>query len=63
MTAYECTYADGTLTLGRQIGTKTLAKTASGTPAWEQVSFSTQSAVRVALLLSRAYMDDFTHCA
>jgi len=63
VTAYECTYADGTLTLGRQIGTKTLAKTASGTPAWEQVSFSTQSAVRVALLLSRAYMDDFTYTA
>lgn len=61
VTAYECTYADGTLTLGQQIGTKTLTNTTSGTPAWEQVSFSTQSAVRVALLLSRAYMDDFTY--
>lgn len=63
VTAYECTFVDGTLTLGNQIGTKTLDKTAYGSPAWEKVTFNSNSAVRVALLLSRAYMDDFTYTA
>lgn len=61
ITAYACTYKDGNLTLGTQLGTRTLAKTTSGTPTWEQVSFTTQTATRVALLISRAYFDDFTY--
>ena len=61
VTAYACTYADGVLTLGSQIGTKTLSKTTSGTPSWEQVSFTTTNDTRVALLLSNANFDDFTY--
>lgn len=59
--AYACTYKDGTLTLGTELGSKTLAKTTSGTPAWENVTFNTTNATRVALLISKAYFDDFTY--
>ena len=58
--AYECTYEDGTLTLGTQIGSKTLSKSSS-TPTWELVTFTSSNATRVALLIARGYMDDFTY--
>ena len=59
--AYTCTYQDGVLTLGEEIGTKTLAKTAGSTPAWEKVAFTSAVGTRVALLLSNAVFDDFTY--
>lgn len=61
VTAYACTYADGEVTLGEQIGYQKLTKTSSGTPAWTNVSFEASSPTRVALLISRAYFDDFTY--
>ncbi len=61
ITAYACTYADGVMTLGAQIGTKTLAKTSGSKPSWEQVTFSSQTGTRVALLISRGHFDDFTY--
>lgn len=59
--AYACTYEGGTLTLGAELGSKTLNKTSSGVPSWEKVSFTASTATRVALLISRAYFDDFTY--
>lgn len=61
ITAYMCTFEDGNLSLGAQIGSKMLAKTSSGTPVWEQVAFTASAPTRVALLISRAYFDDFTY--
>jgi len=61
ITAYACTYADGVLTLGTPLGSTTLSKTAYGTPSWEMLTFTTLSATRVALLISKAYFDDFTY--
>ena len=58
---YACTYIDGVLTLGSEIGSKTLARTVSGTPTWEQVAFTSATGTRVALLLSNAVFDDFTY--
>lgn len=63
VTAYACTYEDGEMTLGDELGSKTLSKTTSGVPSWEQVSFSATTETRVALLISRAYFDDFTYNA
>lgn len=60
VTAYACTFVDGTLSLGSVIGSKTLSKSTS-TPSWESVSFNTAVGTRVALLISRGYMDDFTY--
>lgn len=60
VSAYACTYVDGVLTLGALIGSKTLAKVSSR-PSFENVSFNTVSGTRVALLISRAYLDDFTY--
>lgn len=59
VTAYACTYVDGELTLGDVIGTKTLSKVSS--PVYENVSFNAVTGTRVALLLSRCYLDDFTY--
>ena len=61
--AYACTFENGTLTLGTELGSKTLAKTSSGSPSWEKVTFSAPTAqgTRVALLISRAYFDDFSY--
>ena len=61
ITAYACTFEGGTLTLGTELGSKTLTKTSSGVPDWEKVTFNTTHATRVALLISRAYFDDFTY--
>lgn len=61
VTAFACTFNDGNLSLGSQIGTQTLSKTSSGTPAWTKVEFSSSSATRVALLIEYAYFDDFTY--
>lgn len=61
ITAYACTFEGGTLTLGTELGSKTLTKTSSGVPAWENVTFNAPNATRVALLISRAYFDDFTY--
>ena len=59
--AYACTFEGGTLTLGTELGSKTLAKTSSGVPAWENITFNAPNATRVALLISKAYFDDFTY--
>ena len=61
--AFACTFEGGTLTLGAELGSKTLAKTSSGVPSWEKVSFTAPvgTGTRVALLISRAYFDDFTY--
>ena len=59
--AYACTFEGGTLTLGTELGSKTLTKTTSGVPAWENVTFNASNATRVALLISKAYFDDFTY--
>ena len=59
--AYACTFEDGKLSLGEEIGNKTLAKTTGNVPDWVQVDFEAPSPTRVALLISRAYMDDFTY--
>jgi len=61
ITAYACTFDGGVLSLGTQIDSKTLSKTPSGVPSWEKVAFTASSATRVALLISRAYFDDFTY--
>ena len=61
VTAYACTYENGEMTLGDELGSKTLSKTSSGVPSWEQVSFTASTETRVALLISRAYFDDFTY--
>lgn len=58
-TAYACTYNDGALVLGPQIGTATLAK--SNSPTWQNIKFNSPTATRVALLISRAYLDDFSY--
>ncbi len=59
--AYACTFEGGTMTLGTELGSKTLAKTTSSVPSWENVTFNAPSATRVALLITRAYFDDFTY--
>lgn len=61
VTAYACTYDGEEMNLGNQLGSQTLSKTSSGTPAWTKVSFNSPTATRVALLISRAYFDDFTY--
>lgn len=61
MTAYACTFADGELTLGSEIGSTTLAKTTSGQPAWQSIALTAPTVTRVALLLSDAIVDDFTY--
>lgn len=57
---YECVSVDGKLTIGDQIGsTKTLSRTSSGTPSWEQVSCKVSQPTRLAILISKAVLDDF----
>lgn len=60
-TAYTCTFADGVMTLGSEIGSTTLARTTSGQPTWQSIAFTAPTATRVALLLSDAIFDDFTY--
>ena len=59
--AYACTYADGVLTLGSEVGSQTLAKTSSGVPSWQSITFTASIGTRIALLLSNAIFDDFTY--
>lgn len=61
VTAYACTFVDGELTLGTVLGTKTLNKSTSSKPSWEQLTFTAPTGTRVALLLSRCMIDDFTY--
>ena len=65
VTAYACTYTEGSdggsLQLGEQLGHQQLTKTSGNTPTWTNVKFNSASATRVALLISRAYFDDFTY--
>lgn len=58
VTAYACTFDNGTLTLGTQINSETLS---SGTSSWNNVKFNSPTATRIALLISQAYFDDFTY--
>jgi len=58
-TAYACTYQDGELTLGEELGSKTLDKETS--PSWKLTSFTAVSATRVALLISNGIIDDFVY--
>ena len=60
VTVYSCTYNNKEMTLGAEIGTKTLAKV-STIPSWEKVSFTAPTNTRVAILLSDAIFDDFTY--
>lgn len=61
VTAYACTYNDGEVTLGNELGYEKLSKTSSGTPSWTNVKFNSPTATRVALLIAYAYIDDFTY--
>lgn len=61
ITAYACAYVEGVLTLGMELGTTTLAKSTSSRPDWVQVTFNALTGTRVALLLSRGHLDDFTY--
>ena len=58
-TAYACSYVDGELVLGDELGSKTLTK--ENNPTWQYITFSTAQSTRVALLLSNAIIDDFTY--
>lgn len=59
--AYACTYADGVMTLGDEVGSQTLTKTSSGVPSWQSITYTAPYATRIALLLSNAIFDDFTY--
>ena len=61
ISAYACVYSEGQLTLGDLLGSKTLSKTSGSKPNWEQVTFNAPTGTRVALLISRGHLDDFTY--
>lgn len=58
ITAYACTYSNGQFSLGDELGYKKLT---SGNSNWVNVTFNSPVATRVALLISKAYFDDFTY--
>ena len=62
VTAYPCSY-DGSsyiIDTDHPIGSKTIPKPSS-TPSFQKINFTSETSTRVALLISRAYFDDFTY--
>lgn len=54
---YYCNEEGGTLTVGEQIGNE--AYVAKGTPSWNQFTFVTDKASRLAILVKSGMLDDF----